>query len=157
MIGQHVKHARIILNVVVLPAPFGPKRARIVFCETPNVTSSTAFACEPRNVLEICITRNGSLELETASVSASTSVSIIGVSVLSAAALCFLRLERIFAGKFDPESNQTRTAKRIKGNINRYVIGPPYFVMLPNEFVVICSPPSHRSENKLTETNDARS
>lgn len=155
MTGQHAIYARIMLNVVVLPAPFGPKRARIVSCETPKETSSTAFVREPRNVLETCNTRNESLDFETASTSAPTSISKL--LLLFASVLRLLRLENIFAGRFDPESNQTRMEKRVRARVIRYAIGPPYLIKLPIEFVVIRSLPSQRSENRLIEMNDARS
>ncbi len=46
-------YSLITLKVDVFPAPFGPSNARIVFCETPKLTSFTALAFEPLKVLEI--------------------------------------------------------------------------------------------------------
>lgn len=94
--------SRIILNIVVLPAPFGPSIAKMVFWDTPKLTSSTTFFLW--NCLEMCATRSRSVEFFIASASAATSS---GTAVL----VDCLADPR---GRIDPEAAQKRRESKTK-------------------------------------------
>ena len=96
------EYSRIILNVVVLPAPFGPSIAKIVFWDTPKLRLSITFFLW--NCLEMCATRSRSFELSIASASAATS---LGIAVL----VDCLADPR---GRTDPEAAQKRRESKTK-------------------------------------------
>ena len=143
-----------MLNVDVLPAPLGPRSASTVFCGTPKLTSSTAGVDAPVKVLFTCITRRGSLEFITFSVSDRISSGRSRASPFLDAWVFLADTSR--RGSLDPESNHTRNAKSTRMYTIKYVIGPPNFVMTSIAFVERFVLPSHNNENRFTETNDAR-
>lgn len=95
-------HSRIILNVVVFPAPFGPSIAKMVFWGTPKLTLSTTVFLWNR--LETWSTRSRSFELSIPSASAATS------SGSAALVDCLVKPR----GRTDPEAAQKRMASKTK-------------------------------------------
>ena len=62
-----------ILNVVVLPAPFGPSSAKIVSRATPKLTLSTTLFTALPNAFATFITLSESSEWDTCAASSCTS------------------------------------------------------------------------------------
>ena len=101
-----------MLNVVVLPAPLGPRSAKIVSCATPKLTESTTMPA-PLKLLDTPSTRSASLELRTASSSARTSARCMSAISISALGLVVREeSERSCFFQGEPESTKTRKPKR---------------------------------------------
>lgn len=150
-----------MLNVVVFPAPFGPNKAKMVFWETPKVTSSTTLFSDDPNVFAIFKTRSESEESEEAATfdaSASTS----SCTSLRTGSVCgflspWIWAESLWVTSEDPVSTHTRMTKSVSAYRIRYTIGPPYLVIVAIDDVDTGLVPLHNRENKFTDTKDARS
>ncbi len=111
-----LQDARMILNVVVFPAPLGPRSAKIVSCDTPKLTLSTTRLSVLPNAFTTFMTRRASAELVTFSASSSTSLIVApGVLVPEPPLLpvCLRNWENLRT-MIEPESTQTRMPKRTK-------------------------------------------
>lgn len=115
--GECQIHIRIMLNVVVFPAPFGPSRAKSVFCDTPKLALSTTRLSALPYALTTLSTRRVSFDVATFIASSYTSFLLPAwtdlrlsrrMSADVAAFAVFLR------GRTAPESTQTRIPKRTK-------------------------------------------
>ena len=91
-----------LLNVVVLPAPLGPRRANTVFFPTLKLMSSTTLLVP--KVLETLRTRRRSSEFEAASAAIATS------SLEPYALKKTLFMTRALRGRIVPDSHQMITA-----------------------------------------------
>ena len=102
--GKHeVRDVRIMLNAVVLPAPFGTSSAKMVFCATPKLTESTTLP-DRQNDLETSSTRSASCDSLTACASARTSCCCFAPTPPAAEARGRHVRARTFCFQTEPES-----------------------------------------------------
>ena len=97
------------LNVVVFPAPLGPRSAKIVSWDTPKLTLSTTRFVALSNALTTFITLSASSDAVTFAASSSTSfISAFSPKDLEPEVGFFLRNCENLRTMIDPESTQTR-------------------------------------------------
>lgn len=100
------RDVRIMLNVVVFPAPLGPRSAKIVSCDTPKLTLSTTLLSLEPNAFTTFRTRRASDDDATTAASSSTSLRPTAPpSVFLPNGRFFEELKR--RGSTEPESTQT--------------------------------------------------
>lgn len=120
-----------MLNVVVLPAPLGPRRAKIVSLATEMLTSSVILLW-----LNFLDTPDTSRRLVDDTEDPFSSASIFSKGGLRAGAVFNLDRGRLFkdARDIDPDPNQTRIEKSPIAYKIRYKMGPPSFVSDSSDF-----------------------